>query len=104
MKPLFLQPHLGEIGSVAQLYSALDFGSSGWGLESLRGHKKKPSTKVPGFLLLGASKIYFDLRIKQKRRELRSSLGFYAWIEPKIGNTRQRNPLITLSLIGKLRS
>ena len=26
-------------GSVAQLYSALDFGSSGWGLESLRGHK-----------------------------------------------------------------
>jgi hypothetical protein len=32
------------------------------------------------------------LRIKQKRRELRSSLGFYAWIEPKIGNTRQRNP------------
>ncbi len=38
MKPLFLQPHLGENGSVAQLYSALDFGSSGWGLESLRGH------------------------------------------------------------------
>jgi hypothetical protein len=30
---------------------------------------------VPGFLFLGASKIYFDLRIKQKRRELRSSLG-----------------------------
>jgi hypothetical protein len=26
---------------------------------------------VPGFLVLGASKIYFDLRIKQKRRELR---------------------------------
>lgn len=25
-------------GSVAQLYRALDFGSSGWGLESLRGH------------------------------------------------------------------
>lgn len=23
---------------MAQLYSALDFGSSGWGLESLRGH------------------------------------------------------------------
>ena len=92
MKPLILHPHFGEIGSVAQLYSALDFGSSGWGLESLRGHKKKPSTKVPGFLLLGASKIYFDLRIKQKRRELRSSLGFYAWIESKIGKTRQRNP------------
>jgi hypothetical protein len=47
---------------------------------------------VPGFLFLGASKIYFALRIKQKRRELRSSLGFYAWIEPKIGNTRERNP------------
>ena len=26
-------------GSVAQLYSASDFGSEGWGLESLRGHK-----------------------------------------------------------------
>jgi hypothetical protein len=47
---------------------------------------------VPGFLFLGASKIYFDLRIKQKRRELRKQFGFYAWIEPKIGNTRQRNP------------
>jgi hypothetical protein len=47
---------------------------------------------VPGFLFLGASKIYFDLRIKQKRRELRQQFGFYAWIEPKIGNTRQRNP------------
>ena len=30
-------------GSVAQLYSALDFGSSGWGLESLQGHKKNPA-------------------------------------------------------------
>ena len=29
-------------GSVAQLYSASDFGSEGWGLESLRGHKRKP--------------------------------------------------------------
>ena len=46
MKPLFLQPHLGEIGSVAQLYSALDFGSSGWGLESLRGHLLKIETLV----------------------------------------------------------
>jgi hypothetical protein len=36
---------------------------------------------VPGFLLLGANKIYFDLRIKQKRRELRQQFGFYAWIE-----------------------
>lgn len=27
-------------GSVAQLYSASDFGSEGWGLESLRGHKE----------------------------------------------------------------
>lgn len=64
------------IGSVAQLYSALDFGSSGWGLESLRGHKQKPSTKVLGFLVLGTSKIHFDLRIKQKRRNCASSLGF----------------------------
>jgi len=47
---------------------------------------------VPGFLFLGASKIYFDLRIKQKRQELRQQFGFYAWIEPKIGKTRQRNP------------
>jgi hypothetical protein len=30
-----------ENGSVAQLYSASDFGSEGWGLESLRGHKKR---------------------------------------------------------------
>jgi hypothetical protein len=59
---------------------------------------------VPGFLLLGASKIYFDLRIKQKRRELRSSLGFYAWIEPKIGNTRQRNPFFILSLKREMKS
>jgi hypothetical protein len=43
MKPLILHPHLSEIGSVAQLYSALDFGSSGWGLESLRGHYKRKS-------------------------------------------------------------
>jgi len=42
---------------------------------------KKPSMKVLGFLFLGASKIYFDLRIKQKRRELRQQFGFYAWIE-----------------------
>jgi hypothetical protein len=47
---------------------------------------------VPGFLFLGASKIYFDLRIKQKRQELRLQFGFYAWIEPKIGKSRQRNP------------
>ena len=39
-------------GSVAQLYSASDFGSEGWGLESLRGHKviqKLHPTKVWGF-------------------------------------------------------
>jgi len=59
---------------------------------------------VPGFLFLGANKIYFDLRIKQKRRELRQQFGCYAWIEPKIGNTRQRNPLILLSLIGEMKS
>jgi hypothetical protein len=53
---------------------------------------------VPGFLLLGASKIYFDLRIKQKRRELRQQFGFYAWIEPKIGKTRQRNPYVIQNL------
>jgi len=47
---------------------------------------------VPGFLFLGANKIYFDWRIKQKGRELRQQFGFYAWIEPKIGKTRQRNP------------
>lgn len=32
-------------GSVAQLYSASDFGSEGWGLESLRGHKKKKASR-----------------------------------------------------------
>jgi hypothetical protein len=47
---------------------------------------------VPGFLFLGASKIYFDLRIKQKRREQRQQFGFYAWIEPKIGESRELNP------------
>ena len=39
-------------GSVAQLYSALDFGSSGWGLESLRGHKAKASQKCEAFFVL----------------------------------------------------
>ena len=48
--------HLPNNGSVAQLYSASDFGSEGWGLESLRGHKRKPSTKVLGFLFLARSK------------------------------------------------
>lgn len=33
--------NLNQNGSVAQLYSASDFGSEGWGLESLRGHKEK---------------------------------------------------------------
>lgn len=32
-------------GSVAQLYRALDFGSSGWGLESLRGHTKRKASR-----------------------------------------------------------
>jgi hypothetical protein len=59
---------------------------------------------VPGFLFLGASKIYFDLRIKQKRRELRQQFGFYAWIEPKIRKTRQRNPFVILSLKGEMKS
>ncbi len=33
--------HSPKKGSVAQLYSASDFGSEGWGLESLRGHKRQ---------------------------------------------------------------
>jgi len=33
-------------GSVAQLYSALDFGSSGCGLESLRGHSSGDLVKI----------------------------------------------------------
>jgi len=40
---------------------------------------------VPGFLFLEASKIYFDLRIKQKRRELRSSLGSMLGLNQKLG-------------------
>ena len=48
--------HLPKNGSVAQLYSASDFGSEGWGLESLRGHKREPSMKVLGFLFLARSK------------------------------------------------
>ena len=48
--------HLPNNGSVAQLYSASDFGSEGWGLESLRGHKREPSMKVLGFLFLVRSK------------------------------------------------
>jgi hypothetical protein len=51
------------------------------GSKILTRSQKEPSTKVPGFLLLGANKIYFDWRIKQKRRELRQQFGFYAWIE-----------------------
>jgi hypothetical protein len=50
-------------------------------------------------------KTCFDKRLKMKRPKIAQAiLGFYAWIEPKIGKTRQRNPLITLSLIGKLKS
>ncbi len=69
MKPLFLQPHLGEIGSVAQLYSALDFGSSGWGLESLRGHKRKTQHESAGFFVFKAFKTCFDKRLKIKGRK-----------------------------------
>ncbi len=36
-------------GSVAQLYRALDFGSSGWGLESLRGHPSGELIKIDWF-------------------------------------------------------
>ena len=44
-------------GSVAQLYSASDFGSEGWGLESLRGHKRNPDFKKVGvFRFIARSK------------------------------------------------
>ena len=39
-------------GSVAQLYSASDFGSEGWGLESLRGHKKGENLTFHLFIFL----------------------------------------------------
>jgi hypothetical protein len=59
MKPLILHPHFGEIGSVAQLYSALDFGSSGWGLESLRGHKRKTQHECAGFFVFRSKQNLF---------------------------------------------
>ena len=40
-------------GSVAQLYSASDFGSEGWGLESLRGHEQDSSEMVGLLFLVG---------------------------------------------------
>ena len=46
---VFLTPILG---SVAQLYRALDFGSSGWGLESLRGHKQDSLIEVSLLFLI----------------------------------------------------
>ncbi len=42
---------LAKTGSVAQLYSASDFGSEGWGLESLRGHKRRPLHFEAGFFI-----------------------------------------------------
>jgi hypothetical protein len=48
---------------------------------------------VLGFLFLGASKIYFDLRIKQKRRELRSSLGSMLGLNQKLGKRASVIPL-----------
>ena len=64
------------------------------GSKILTRSQKEPSTKVPGFLFLGASKIYFDWRIKQKRRELRQQFGFYAWIEPILGKRVSVIPFI----------
>ncbi len=40
------------IGFVAQLNRASDYGSEGYRFESCRDHKKKPPTKVGGFLFL----------------------------------------------------
>ena len=40
------------IGSVAQLYRALDFGSSGCRLESCRGHNQQKPSFLGGFFYL----------------------------------------------------
>ena|GEM_PF-4244657 len=41
-----------KIGPVAQLNRALDFGSNGWGFESLRGHDKHKTTTPIGVVVL----------------------------------------------------
>ena len=98
LKPLFLQPHSGEIGSVAQLYSALDFGSSGWGLESLRGHKRKTQHESAGFFVFKAFKIHFDKRLKSKKTKIAQQFWVCACDEQILGNTRQRNPFLVQNL------
>jgi hypothetical protein len=47
-------------GPVAQLNSASDFGSEGWGFESLRGHyKRKAGISDAGFYIFEKPEIYF---------------------------------------------
>jgi hypothetical protein len=51
------------------------------------------------------SPIYWCKQIKTKKRSLaQQGWGFYAWIEPKIGKTRQRNPFVILSLKGEMKN
>ena len=67
-------------GSVAQLYSALDFGSSGCGLESLRGHKRNPfHVNETGFFIEAYVKSALLKECEMKKRVIcEAKDGFYA--------------------------
>ena len=70
-----------QIGLVAQLNSALDFGSSGCRFESCRAHKgKKAHPRGWAFLIFGRAKpVSARTGITESRGRLRSSFLFGIW-------------------------
>ena len=68
-----------EFGRVAQLNSASDFGSEGWGFESLRGHYKQKAhpPKADGFLFYGKMKVIAFQSWSEMENNYRSSWTFY---------------------------
>jgi hypothetical protein len=61
---IYLVAPLAKNGPVAQLNSALDFGSSGYKFESCQGHEeRKAQHTVLGFFVLNALKVYFPKSI-----------------------------------------
>ena len=91
-------------GSVAQLYSASDFGSEGWGLESLRGHKRNPARKCWVFHFRMRSKVLLISKGKGKALQLQSSLGSMLGMPNAFGIMRSIIPNKTLQLQSSLGS
>ncbi len=62
---------------MAQLNSASDFGSEGWGFESLRGHcKHKPCNKIAGFVVFQKNEVKLQDFWKQQKA-LPGNAGLY---------------------------